>query len=53
MGISHDHGLDLKSDYVVISSPFKSLKFLVKHYESSLSFKSCSQMDDYEEMTLG
>ena len=37
MGISHDHGLDLKSGYVVISSPFKS------H----------SQVNEYEVMTLG
>ena len=54
MGISHDHGLELNNGYVVIFSPFKLFKNISKNImRGSLSFKSHSQVNEYEVMTLG
>ena len=54
MVVSYDHGLDLNNDYVVISSSFKIIRKISQNImRGSLSFKSHSQVNEYEVMTLG
>ena len=54
MGVSYDHGLDSNNGYVVISSSFKLLKNIMKIlWEVASYFKSHSQVNEYEVMTLG
>ena len=53
MVVSYDHGLYLNNDYVVIFSSFKLLRNIKNLMRGSLSFKSHSQVNEYEVMTLG
>ena len=53
MVVSYDHGLFLNNDYVVIFSSFKLLKNIKNLMRPRTSFKSHSQVNEYEVMTLG
>ena len=53
MGVSHDHGLDINNDYVVIASSFKLLRNIKNLMRPRISFKSHSQVNEDEVMTLG